>query len=87
MPTTIYDSSLLTQRRAAKAVSGVFLTRLQNNQQGFSTPIGIYDQSIINSVKLGQMKQYRKNEAAVIQVNNGCPCAPLSDSDGQCGSN
>lgn len=89
MPTTIYDSSLLTQRRAAKAVSGNYLTRLQNNQQGFATPVGIYDQSVINSVRTGQMKSYRKNEAAIMQVNNGCPCPPLSAAEvsGQCGCN
>ncbi len=88
MPTTIYDSSLLTKRRADKAVSGVYLNRLQNSQQGFSTPLGIYDQSIINAVKMGNMKSYRKNEAGMMQVNNGCPCAPLSASEvSDCGCN
>jgi hypothetical protein len=79
MPTTIYDSSLLTQRRRDKAVSGSFITRIQNPTNpttGYAPLLGIYDQSIINTVKMGQMKEYRKNDGACETVNNGCPCPP-----------
>lgn len=89
MPTTIYDSSLLTQRRADKAVSGSYLRRMQNGQTMYTTPLGIYDQSVINALKTGTMKAYRKNAQGVVQVNNGCPCDPLSDTEvnANCGCN
>jgi hypothetical protein len=79
MPTTIYDSSLITQRRKAKAESESFINRIQNTTNpstGYAPRLGIYDQSIINTVKMGQMKEYRKNDGACETVNNGCPCLP-----------
>jgi hypothetical protein len=77
MPTTIYDSSLITQRRKAKAESESFINRIQNATNpstGYAPRLGIYDQSIINTVKMGQMKEYRKNEGGCTTVNDGCPC-------------
>ena len=78
MSTTIYDSSLLTQRKQAKAESGSFINRIlnyANPKTGYSPALGIYDQSIINSVKDGTMKYYRKGTGGVTLVDNGCPCA------------
>ncbi len=74
MPTTIYDSSLITQRRKEKAVSESFITRIQNQTTTGSAPLlGISEQSIINDVKKGQMTEYKKCEGSV-QVSPGCPC-------------
>lgn len=91
MSPTIYDSSLLTLRRKAKAESGSFINRTQNQTNpttGYAPMLGIYDQSIINSVKTGQMKFYHKNASGCTVVNNGCPCVPLSSADASCcGSN
>jgi hypothetical protein len=87
MSTTIYDSSLLTQRKQAKAESGSFINRIQNYanpQTGYSPALGIYDQSIINSVKDGTMRYYRKGTGGVTIVDNGCPCAAVN---GNCVSN
>ena len=83
MPTTIYDSSLITQRRRDKTVSGSFINRIQNpiNPTTGSAPLlGISEQSIINTVKNGQMTNYRKNDSGCTTVNLGCPCAiPVSN--------
>ena len=91
MPTTIYDSSLLTQRRRAKAESGSFISRispwnspLNSNttvqpNTGYAPTLGIWDQSIINTVKNGNMPFYRKGAGGYITVNNGCPCSPLAN--------
>jgi hypothetical protein len=76
MPTTIYDSSLLTKRRMEKAQSGNFIGRIQNgidSTTGYAPALGIYDQSIINNVKTGQMTEYRKCEGSEM-VDLGCPC-------------
>jgi hypothetical protein len=87
MPTTIYDSSLITQRRRATTISGSFINRISpwntppagsNTNQpttGSAPYLGIYDQSIINTVKNGNMPFYRKNDAGCTNVSNGCPCA------------
>ena len=85
MSTAIYDSSLLTQRRQAKAESGAFInrTRSANPQPGYGPALGIYDQSIINTVKDGNMKYFRKGTGGTTLVDNGCPCAPASN----CSSN
>jgi hypothetical protein len=55
-----------------------------NPQTGYSPALGIYDQSIINSVKDGTMRYYRKGTGGVTIVDNGCPCAELN---GNCVSN
>jgi len=81
MPTTIYDSSLLTQRKRAKAESGSFITRINGTpaNTGYAPRLGISDQSIINTVKIGNMTFYRKGDTGVTTVSNGCPCPPLAD--------
>jgi hypothetical protein len=76
MPTTIYDSSLITQRRKNKTISGSFNNRIQNLLPGSAPLLGITEQSLINTVYVGQMKEYRKNDGGCIVVSNGCPCAP-----------
>lgn len=108
MPTTIYDSSLITQRRRAKAESGSFISRISpwNNKNvvtisgqtqtsivqtntnqpntGYAPALGIWDQSIINTVKNGSMTMYRKGDGGCTTVNNGCPCVPLSGTQTGC---
>jgi hypothetical protein len=93
MPTTVYDSSLITQRRRATAISGSFISRISpwNNtpprqiyietpqnqpNTGYAPRLGIYDQSIINTVINGQMAEYRKGEGCTT-VDYGCPCKGL----------
>ena len=88
MPTTIYDSSLITQRRRATTESGSFINRIspwntppagtsrQQPNTGYAPALGIYDQSIINTVKNGQMAFYRKNDKGCTTISNGCPCQP-----------
>ena len=83
MPTTIYDSSLITQRRRDKAISGSFIGRIQNPidpTTGSAPYLGITEQSIINTVKNGQMKEYRKNDGGCTTLDLGCPCMPIVDS-------
>jgi len=82
MPTTIYDSSLITQRRRARTESGSFITRIQNPTNptnpttGYGPILGISQQSIINQVKTGNMAFYRKNDGGCVNVSIGCPCTP-----------
>ena len=86
MPTTIYDSSLLTSRAKNKAESGSFINRITNASNphtGFTVPLGIYDQSIINTVKKGQMQYFRKGLGGTTIVDNGCPCVAIT---GACGT-
>ena len=90
MPTAIYDASQITQRRMNKAQSGDFLNRIQdsdNPNTGYAPRLGVFDQSIINTVKNGNMKHYRKQEGGVTTVNNGCPCVPLAGNDAIIGTN
>lgn len=90
MPTTIYDSSLLTQRRKIKAETGDFMNRIQNTttpNSGYGQRLGIYDQSQITNMSTGRMKYFRK-DVGCTNVSNGCPCKPLSNGDaGCCGTN
>ncbi len=84
MPTTIFDSSLLTMRRKSKAESGSFLNRIQNTvtpDVGYGQRLGIYDQSAIISIRDGQMKYFRKGSGGSTNVSNGCPCTPLNNTD------
>jgi hypothetical protein len=77
MPTTIYDSSLITKRRLDTTVSNSFINRIQNltNPTTGSAPyLGITQQSIINVVKNGQMTEYRKNDKGCTTISPGCPC-------------
>jgi hypothetical protein len=92
MSTTIYDSSLLTMRRKATVESGSFISRISpwnvppsgtstaQPTSGYAPALGIYDQSIINTVKNGNMKFYRKNDGGCTTVMDGCPCAPTTGS-------
>ena len=88
MPTTVYDASLITKRRQMKAESGNFINRIQPTvgqpNTGYAPALGIWDQSIINDVKNGQMKYYRKGMDGCTTVDNGCPCQPLPASDNAC---
>jgi hypothetical protein len=43
---------------------------------GYAPMLGIYDQSIINTVKTGNMAFYRKNDGGCTTVMGGCPCVP-----------
>ena len=84
MPTTIYDSSQLTKRRAEKAIAGSFLTRMYppNNlqpQTGYGPLPGIYDSSIMNAVKTGHMTEYTRYPTCV-GISPGCPCPELNRS-------
>ena len=76
MPTTIYDSSLLTKRRADKTSANSFLTRIRspNNTTGYAPLLGIYDNSILNTVKVGSITEYKKCDGGSVLVNPGCPC-------------
>jgi hypothetical protein len=87
MPTTIYDASQVTYRRKNKAESGSFITRIQNPvnpNTGYAPALGIWDQSIINTVHNGQMTSYRKGTGGITLVNNGCPCEPLPSGSSTC---
>ena len=53
----------------------------------YAPRLGVYDQSIINTVKDGNMKYYRKQDGGVTTVINGCPCTPLSGNDAVLGTN
>ena len=97
MPTTIYDSSLITQRRRDTTTSGSFVSRISpwnippsrtsTNQPttSYGPMLGIYDQSIVNTVKNGNMRYYTKTEGGIVAINNGCPCVPLTSSEITCG--
>jgi hypothetical protein len=64
-----------------KAQAGSFIGRIQNyvNPNTGSAPIlGISSQSIINSVRMGQMQDFSKRDGGVVLQNNGCPCVPLA---------
>ena len=80
MPTTIYDSSLLTKRRNDKTLANSFYTRISPpiNTTQYGPLLGIYDQSIVNVAKEGTMVQYRKCDGGSTLVNPGCPCAQLN---------
>ena len=74
----MFESSFLTKRRRDKVISGSFINRIQNPTNpttGYAPLLGIYDQSIMNSVKTGQMTEYRKNLGGCTTVSEGCPCA------------
>ena len=83
MPTNIYDSSSITQRRRDTAVAGSFINRIQNSVNpvtGYGPLPGIFDQSIINTVKNGHMTTYKTSLMGVTEVSTGCPsCVPVSD--------
>jgi hypothetical protein len=84
MPTTIYDSSLLTKRARDKAVANSFLTRIRspNNTSGSAPYLGIYDNSIINTVSVGSRTEYKKCDGGATLVSIGCPCSITKDVNG-----
>jgi hypothetical protein len=73
MPTTIYDSSKLTQRRADKAVAGQFFRNMNNSTRVFYPILGIADNSNVTNARLGQMKDITKCDGGY-SVDYGCPC-------------
>jgi hypothetical protein len=83
MPTTIYDSSQITKRRAQKTIAESFINRIQNPinpTTGYAPLLGISYQSIINDVKMGQMTEYRKNDGGCTTISLGCPCQNIDES-------
>jgi hypothetical protein len=77
MPTTINDSSLVTKRRNDKIISGSYLTRLESVfKSGYGTPLGVYNNSIMNNINQGAMTTYKKCGGAY-EVNTGCPCVSI----------
>ncbi len=81
MPTTIFDSSLITQRNKNKAIADSFISRIQNPSpvNGSAPLLGITEQSLINSIVNGQSTYYRKTNSGCTSVNLGCPCAVQSN--------
>jgi len=85
MTNRIFDSSQLTKRRAEKAIAGSFLTRLYPPntttppQPGFGRVLGIYDSSVMTSVKTGQMTEFTRYPLC-IGISPGCPCPELNAS-------
>lgn len=76
----IYDSSALTQRKRDLAQAGSFINRIQNpnNPQTSYGPLqGNYDASIMNSIKMGQPKEFYRNSGCIM-ISNGCPCPPIA---------
>ena len=73
MPTTIYDSSKLTQRKADKAVAGQLFRNMNNGVRIFNPTLGIADNSVVNTARLGQMKDITKCDGGY-SVDYGCPC-------------
>jgi hypothetical protein len=75
----IYDSSAITQRRRDLAQAGSFITRIQSStpQTSYGPLQGNYDASVMNSVKMGQPKDFYRNNGCVI-ISNGCPCPPIT---------
>lgn len=89
MSTTIYDSSLITKRRQDKAASGSFISRITNPTNpntGYAPMLGISSQSIINTVRQGNMQYFRKGDGGCTTINNGCPCQPI-ESGNCCNTN
>ncbi len=71
MPTNNYDSSHITKRRNDKQISNSFLTRINSsNTTSYGPVLGVYNSSIMNSVKSGSMSEYNRQ----CPINVGCPC-------------
>ena len=79
MSNRIYDSSQLTKRRAEKAIAGSFVTRNgpPNNQTSYGPLPGIFDASILNAVKTGQMTEFTRYPVCY-GISPGCPCPSLN---------
>ncbi len=90
MPTTIYDSSLITKRAQAKTIAKSFLQRLNTNgtvnqTTSYGPQLGISSDSIINEVKNGTMNYIVKCNGTT-NVNAGCCPAPTYAPPGPVGS-
>ena len=86
MSNRIYDSSQLTKRKAQQAIAGSFISRISpwnsnsvlNQPSTGSAPLlGIYDSSIMNAVKTGNMTEYTRYPTCV-GISPGCPCPELN---------
>jgi len=83
MPNRIFDASQITKRRTERAIAGSFLTRLYpppntiESQTGYGPLLGIYDSSIMNIVKSGNMTQYTRYPNC-IGISPGCPCPEIN---------
>jgi hypothetical protein len=81
MPTTVYDSSLVTKRRRDKEVASGIASRMEsptNPKAGFEPLLGIREQSIFNQIKTGNIAFYRKTMGGNVIVDPGCPCESSS---------
>jgi hypothetical protein len=65
----------LTQRKNNKTIANSFITRISppNNTTGSAPYLGVSQQSIINTVKQGQMMEIRRCDGTTL-VDIGCPC-------------
>lgn len=85
MSNRIYDSSQLTKRRAERAIAGSFITRIippipgPSPQTGYGPLPGIYDSSVMNAVKTGNMTEFTRYPTCV-GISPGCPCPQLNAS-------
>jgi hypothetical protein len=81
MSNRIFDSSQLTVRKKQKTIANSFLSRINspNPQQGFGPLQGIYDSSILNDVKTGNMTEYTRYPTCVA-ISVGCPCPETNSS-------
>ena len=84
MSNRIYDSSQLTQRKQERAIAGSFLTRMYPPntlapQTGYGPLPGIFDSSVMNAVKTGNMTEYTRYPTCV-GISPGCPCPQLNRS-------
>ena len=82
MPTTIYDSSFVTQRNKNKIIANSFINRIENPSNpttGSAPTLGITQQSIINEINSGRLIQVRKNNGCTV-IDYGCPCGERDNS-------
>jgi hypothetical protein len=91
MPTTIFDSSLVTKRTQSKTIAKSFLQRLNtqgtvNQTTSYGPLLGIYDDSIVNEVKNGTIKYITKTEGGEVKVNEGCCPEPIFQAPGELGN-
>ncbi len=74
MPIVQNESSRITKRYNNKTISEGYLTRLERAyKNGYGTPSGVYDNSIMNNIQEGNMTSYKKCEGSY-EVDRGCPC-------------
>ena len=76
MPTTIYDSSLITQRKRDKVVAQQVMRRNDTGVR-IMTPQSGYDSYTIANIDNGDITQYSKREG-VVCADKACACDELS---------